>query len=241
MAKHFDELRERLLRAGIAPRHVRRYLAELTEHLSDLIAEEEGAGFSREKAEYAALARMGTIDDLAKAMIDQLRFQSWSARVPWAMFGIAPLFYLTAAYLLACCYLWLGWRIFLPGADTPFGGRPATHIYDLSNVYFQAGKYFYAFAPIFVSWGVMALAARQRLKALWPAIGLALLAWMGCTAQIQAGRTAVPQGLGHISMSFFTWPPSVETALFGFLLIYSFSLLPYFIWRLSRNPLLAPQ
>ncbi len=29
MEKPFNELRERLLRAGVAPRHVRRYLSEL--------------------------------------------------------------------------------------------------------------------------------------------------------------------------------------------------------------------
>jgi len=38
------ELEERLLRAGVAPRHVRRYVAELRDHLADLRAEEERAG-----------------------------------------------------------------------------------------------------------------------------------------------------------------------------------------------------
>src|ERR1700720_2457956 len=59
MAKPFHELRERLLRAGVAPRHVRRYLAELADHLADLRAEEEGAGRSRADAESAALVRLG--------------------------------------------------------------------------------------------------------------------------------------------------------------------------------------
>jgi hypothetical protein len=39
MPKPFDELRERLLRAGIAPRYVRRYLSELADHLADISAE----------------------------------------------------------------------------------------------------------------------------------------------------------------------------------------------------------
>src|ERR1700730_5057535 len=63
MAKPFHELRERLLRAGVAPRHVRRYLAELADHLADLRAEEERAGAL--DAERAALARLGGIDALA--------------------------------------------------------------------------------------------------------------------------------------------------------------------------------
>ena len=36
----FDHLSERLLRAGIAPRHVRRYARELSDHFDDLVREE---------------------------------------------------------------------------------------------------------------------------------------------------------------------------------------------------------
>ncbi len=36
MGMWLHELRERLLRAGVAPRHVRRYLIELREHWADL-------------------------------------------------------------------------------------------------------------------------------------------------------------------------------------------------------------
>ena len=203
MAKPFDELRERLLRAGVAPRHVRRYLTELADHLADLRAEEARARGSRADAESAALARLGRMDDLAKAMIEQRQFQSWSARAPWAIFGLAPLLLLAAAYFVACLYLWCGWKIFLPAADTPFGSRPVGSIYEFANLYFQAGKLYYFAAPILVGWGVGLVAVRQRLKAVWPAVGLALIAWMGGTAQIHAGRTAAPRGLGHISMQFF--------------------------------------
>lgn len=232
----FSELRERLLRAGVAPRHVRRYLNELADHFADLRAEEERAGRSRAGAEAAALARLGTEDELARAMLEQRQFQSWCARAPWAMFGPAPLLFLAAAYLLACLYLWLGWRVFLPGADTPFGGR-AYSMYDLANLYFQAGKYYYIFAPVLVGWGIGLLAARQRVKPAWPALGLLLIAWMGATAQIQAGRSAVPAGLGHISMKFFVLGP--EAQVFGglahALVIFSLAALPYVIWRLNQG------
>jgi hypothetical protein len=61
MPKPLRELRERLLRAGIAPRHVWRYLRELTEHLADLRTEEIAAGHSPAEAENAALARLGNM------------------------------------------------------------------------------------------------------------------------------------------------------------------------------------
>ena len=106
MAKPFNELRERLLRAGIAPRHVRRYLSELTDHLADLSAAEERAGRRPAEAESAALIKLGTTDDLAKAMIQQRQFQSWSVRAPWAAFGLAPLLLLSSAWIVALSILW---------------------------------------------------------------------------------------------------------------------------------------
>jgi len=232
MAKPLNELREHLLRAGVAPRHVRRYLTELADHLADLKAEEARAGGSRADAESAALARLGRMDDLAKAMIEQRQFQSWSARAPWAIVGLAPLLVLAAAYFIACLYLWCGWKMFLPTADTPFGSRPTGAIYEFANLYFQAGKLYYFAAPVLVGWGVGLVAVRQRLKAVWPALGTALIAWMGGTAHIHAGRTAVPRGLGHISMDFFAL--GFSYSLIHALAILSLTALPYVIWRLHQ-------
>jgi hypothetical protein len=153
------------------------------------------------------------------------------------MFGLAPLLFLAGAYFVACLYLWCGWKIFLPGADTPFGGVPTGPIYGLANIYFQAGKFYYYSAPILVGWTLALVAARQRLKAVWPTIGLVLIAWMGATAQIHASRTTVPGGLGHISMNFFTLAPSgqnVSDGLLHALVIFTLAALPYLIWRLQQ-------
>jgi hypothetical protein len=233
MAKPFHELRERLLQAGVAPRHVRRYLTELTEHLADLTAEERRAGRSRADAESAALIRLGGMDDLSKAMTEQRHFQSWCVRAPWATFGLAPLLFLAVAWFVALLILWSGWKMFLPGADTPFGGH---RISGIANWYFQAGKALYFSGPIFVGWGVGLIAARQRFKAVWPAVGLVLIALMGATVQVHAGRTAVPGGLGHIRMDFAlgTSAQSIPEALFHTLVIFSLAVLPYLIWRLRR-------
>src|SRR5947199_7540964 len=237
MAKQFNELGERLLRAGVTTRHVRRYLTELAEHLADLRAEEERAGRSRADAESAALVRLGVMDDLAKAMIEKRQCQSWCVRAPWAMFGLAPLCLLAGAYFVACVYLWFGWKIFLPGADTPFVS-PTGPIYGIANMYFQAGKFYYFSVPVLVGWAIGLIAARQRLKAVWPTVGLVLIAWMGATAQIQASRTAVPGGLGHISMNFFTLRPAgqaISGDLVHALAIFMLAVLPYLVWRLQKT------
>jgi hypothetical protein len=235
MATLFNELRERLLRAGVAPRHVRRYLNELADHLADLRAEEERAGRSAADAESAALARLGSMDDLAKAMIEQRQFQAWSVRAPWAMFGLAPLLFLAGAYVVALLILWSGWKIFLPGADTPF-----VRIDGFAALYFSAGRLFYFCAPLLIGWGIGFIAARQRLKALWPVVGLVLTAWMGGAAQVHAGRTAVPGGIGHIRMDFALWP-SIQGTLFHALVILSLATLPYLIWRFQKVHSLSAQ
>jgi hypothetical protein len=234
MEKPFRELREQLLRAGIAPRHIRRYIAELEEHWSDLVTEGERTGRTRKDAESAAFARLGGVDNLAQAMMGRPEFRSCCARAPWIMFSLGPLLVLGLAYLILCCYLWLGWRIFLPGADTPFGSYNSGPVYSPSNVYFQAGRFCYFWAPVLVGWIIAFTAARQRLKSKWLVLGLALLAWMGGTAEIHASHATIPGGLGHISMNFFAFHGPAQQSFYALLMIFCISALPYLLWRVRR-------
>ena len=236
MSKPFDEVRERLLQAGVAPRHVRRYLGELADHLSDLRAEEERAGLGRGEAERAALLRLGGAEELSRAMIEQRQFRAWSVRAPWAAFGVMPVCALAALYFAACLVLWSGWMIFVPGADTPFGGRA----HGFPNIYFQAGKALYYGAPLVVGWAVDWMAIRQRAKAAWPIAALVMIAWIGGAAQVQAGRTEVPGGFGHIRMDFARMAVADGTPdiVLHTLLLHTFTTLPYLLWRMrmARSP-----
>jgi hypothetical protein len=230
MAQSFSEfrgeLRERLLRAGIAPRHVRRYLKELTDHLADLRTEEERVDRRRTDAESAALARLGTLDNLTKAMTGQPQLRSWCARAPWVTFGVAPVLSLGLAYLVAVFVLSSGWRLFLPEADSPFGVR----VNGFAGLYFQVDRAFYYLSPILIGWGIGFIAARQRFKAFWPMIGMLLIALIAGTIQIHAGRTGVPRGLGHIKLDF-SGAPSVRDIVAHGLMIFFFPALPYLFWR----------
>lgn len=232
MPNKLDELRERLLRAGVAPRHVRRYLRELREHLADLTAEERTAGHTGAEAENAALARLGGIDELAEAMIRQRQLRSWACRAPWLTFGAGSLAALGAAYFIACLLLWCGWRLFMPAAETPFGyGLPATHA--LAKIYFVADKSWYYGAPIVVGLGIAIIAIRQRLSSVWPMIGLGLVAYVAATARIFANRESL-QSKFTVSMSFLSLPSSRAVAsgeLLYALAIFSVSILPYLVWR----------
>lgn len=231
MAKPFDELRERLLRAGVAPRHVRRYLSELGDHLSDLKADERGAGRCPADAQAAALIRLGGMDHLANAMIEKRQFRSWSNRVPWIIYSLGPLLMLAVAYYISLFILWSGWQLFLPGADTPF-----LRIHGFAIFYFRAGRLIYFGAPILVGWVFFFIAARQRFNALWPIISTTLVAFVSGAVEVRAGRTVVPGGLGHIRM-FFALPGSGELLLgrvVGAVIVFSLGMVPYFVWRLRR-------
>jgi hypothetical protein len=242
MPKPLRELRERLLKAGVAPRHVRRYLRELTEHLADLTAEEIAAGHAGADAENTALARLGGIDELANAMIQQRQFQSWASRAPWLTFGAGSLAALTAAYFIACSLLLCGWKLFLPTAQTPFG-HELSAMHAFAKLYFAADKSWYYGAPIVVGLGIAVIAVRQRLNSVWLVIGLALDTYMGATARIYANRVTLHNKF-TVSMSFFSLPDSSAAAsreLLYAIAIFSLSILPYVAWRfrnaypLSRN------
>jgi hypothetical protein len=162
------------------------------------------------------------------------RFRSWCVRAPWAVFGLAPPMLLAGAYFIACLYLWSIWTIFMPGADTPFGVRWTGPPYALQNLSFQFGKFYYFGAPILVGWAIGLIAARQRMKAIWPTVSLVLIALMGGTAEIHASRSSVPSGLGHIRMNFFTVGPSTQVLyehIFRVLVILLFTVLPWLIWQ----------
>jgi len=164
------------------------------------------------------------------------QFQSWCVQAPWAMFGLAPLFFLGGAYFVACLILWSGWKIFLPGTTTPF-----VRLNGFSIFYFGFGRLLYYGAPILVGWGIGLIAARQRFQWVWPTVGLVLIALMGGTAQVQANRPALPGGAGRISMSF-TFGRSVQSASYSLLhvlMIFSFTVLPYLIWRMQKAHSLA--
>jgi hypothetical protein len=225
MPKLFRELREQLLRAGVAPRHVRRYLAELQEHLADLVAEELRTGRTPADAETAALARLGSVDDLAQAMLRQPALRAWSARAPWAVVGLGPAALVALAYGVALLILWSGWRMYLPGAATPFGAQ--NHPGLLGMAYFALGRNLCFAAPFLAGWAVAFLAERQRLQPLWPAAGMLAVALLGGMAQVHALRIA---GVQHVGLSLEAAP----NGFIGALVILVVVAVPWGIARVRR-------
>jgi hypothetical protein len=161
--------------------------------------------------------------------MEQSRFQSWCLRAPWAMFGLAPFVLLMAAYAVACLILWSGWKMFLPGAETPF-----VPIDGFAIVYFQAGRLLYFIAPILIGWAIGLVVGRQKLKAAWPVVGWVLIALIGGMVQVHTSRPAGPGGAGHVSIGFNLGASgqAIPDGLLHALVILSLTVLPYLVWRL---------
>jgi hypothetical protein len=227
MAKEFRELRERLLRAGIAPRHVRRYLTELREHLADLAAEQERSGQSRAAAEAAARARLGSIQELARTMIERRELQSWTARAPWVVLGLGPLAGLACCWAIALLILWTGWTWFLHGTPSPF----VPQLHGFSVAYFGVGRMLYYWAPLLAGWAMIVVAARQRLGAAWPVASAAMLAILGATGAVDVRSPTVAGRAGDVGMRFLPLPSEMTGTVIRAVALFALMTLPWLVWR----------
>src|SRR5476651_1843822 len=166
----FDAVAETLLKGGIAPRHVRRYVRELDEHLDDMTAEQRAAGFDAEDGAIRARARLGDDAELAQAMLEQPGMRSWPARLPWLVFLLLPPV-LTAAIGLA---LYAAIYFIGNGAAkiTAIVPLPESGLVGFSTAAMMAID---VLAVPVAATLLALLADRQRLKPLWPLLGIALL------------------------------------------------------------------
>jgi hypothetical protein len=234
----FENLRERLLRAGVAPRHATRYLTELSEHLEDLTAEERLAGRDHEAAQRSALVRLGDIDCLAKTMIDRKEFRSWSHRVPWAVYCFGPL-----AALIGVNFLLL---FLLSSLIDLYGSEAADHSMVVprwfSPVWATITNLTLFLPPLLFGAVISFLAIRQRVRPEWPVVGLVGVA-VFCGLQsyhiewspISNGVTSIRVGWAFLPGHAISVGAAVRLVLNLVLILTLFML--WKSWRLHRERL----
>ena len=88
---NFKQFRSELLQAGIAPRHIRRTMLELQDHLDDLVEAELVSGCDAGTARRRAGVEMGNLTDVAEAMRACPELQCWAYRYPRLAIVIYPL------------------------------------------------------------------------------------------------------------------------------------------------------
>jgi hypothetical protein len=228
MPKPFDTLCDRLLRAGIAPRHARRYLAELTEHLADLTEMERRNGAPPERAAALALAKLGSEDTLAAAMISRPELRAWSVRAPWAAYLLAPSAAFGAGLALAVFLIFAVVELYRPAG----GGRPILPPW-FGGLTAADTIYATVLLPLLLGWGLAWQAARQRMQPFWPVLGLAAIAVIGGSVEFAAVLPVAPDQHGELSLGFALAPPFADlTHTAGRIALnLALTLLPYLIWQ----------
>jgi len=206
-----ENVRDRLLRAGVAPRFAGRYVIELREHLADLTERERKAGLDAAAASERARELLGTDTQLAQAMIETAP-RTLAARAPWAVFGLLPLVGLVAV-ISAIDYSM--YRLLEPVRAAWPGGVPNTYVGII-----VAARLFttYLLGPAIAGACIFA-ALRQRLSSLWVWVGLALIALFSSVLcfrmNILPPRGAEPGGavFGAITVVLVDGRPSASATL----------------------------
>jgi hypothetical protein len=164
----FETVRERLLRAGFAPRHVGRYLTELREHLADLTRRERASGLDEKAAADRARSILGTDAQLAQAMIDKGAPRSLAARAPWAVFALSPVLLLVAVLAVNALSMM---NVLQPVRGLSASQMPKGY-FALIEVMSFVVTYL---AGALLAAGCIVIALRQRLATHWVWIGVGLI------------------------------------------------------------------
>jgi hypothetical protein len=165
----FENVREQLLKAGIAAGHVNRYVVELREHLADLINRERANGADAREAANKACTIMGSDAQLVQAMLDRSPPRALSAKAPWAVFGVLPVVAIIAtSWIIAMIMM----RLLMPVRAAVPADMPSLYQALITAVTILTG---YLVGPLLATLCV-ATALRQRLNSAWVWAGLALIA-----------------------------------------------------------------
>tara|TARA_R110002124_G_scaffold1797_12_gene11456 strand:+ start:395 stop:1030 length:636 start_codon:yes stop_codon:yes gene_type:complete len=184
MRDRLQDLRESLLRAGLAPRHVERYLRELAEHRDDIAAHLIQTGLTPSAAQRQAALRLGDHDTLLMPMLVDRRIYSRAARWPALCYLVLPLATQAAVVLAGVLALVVA---------TATGLRPA--IADLG----RGTALLLLAAPIGIAWLTLFAACRRRAALRWPLLGA--VAGAGLAAALQLVVIAPGPATGRIELS----------------------------------------
>lgn len=183
-SSRFAAVGERLLEAGIAPRHARRAVIELTDHFDDLVAALESQGYERNDAEAEAIARLDP-DALIPAAVARPDLHSRVRRWPLASCTALPLS-LYAAYVLGSIVLLVGGFTALDrGLSITLSSSP--ELARFAAVYMSG----IAWAlPILAAGTFCSIAHARRMSLGWTLLGAALVSLVGAT--LNAGLVVPP-------------------------------------------------
>jgi hypothetical protein len=177
----FNDVKECLLRAGVAPRHVRRYIGELGDHFDDLVGEEISRGLARGTAEHDARARLGSNQDLTKVMLDRPELRSLSARYPWAIFILGPIMLPVVTLVAAVFIETASFNVISTFYKNPTHLPPPTWFVDVVAAWNWSATHA---LPLAIAILLCLLSIRQRTKPTWTFAAVTIACLVGAFQQL---------------------------------------------------------
>ena len=225
----FVTIGEELLRAGLAPRRVRRILFELESHMDDLLQELEGHGLSPAEAEAEASRRLH-VEAVVEAARERPELHSGLRRWPAVAFTILPLFVYAALFFAGLAIVAVGLSF---SKDL---GLPVEHSFVLQQITGAVMASIELVLPASVAVLFCVLASSRRAPFSWTLAGVVLVSLLGATTNAQlelppiSSRPALGAGIGFSTEAFGT--PLMRAAATFFVV-----LLPYlWLMRTQRRP-----
>jgi hypothetical protein len=162
-----SELREQLLRAGVAPRHAARAVLEIAEHLQQFTLDGVGRGVNELDAQAEAHTAIGSNEVLVQRYVVRPELIAWSYRSPVLAFALLPL----SGYLM----LLIATTLILCGINQHLSGQlhhitiapQITHWIDLAE-----RVIFLWIFPWLTLVSVAVLSYRHRAGLRWPLVGM---------------------------------------------------------------------
>jgi hypothetical protein len=202
----FASLAERLLRAGISPRHVRRLVLELETHYAMLVEEELQRGQPLAVAQVTAGSRLGTDAEIFSSALADPALRAWGARWP-TLCGLMPVLALAGSFvatlaLLAAVVSLLG--------STHAPGPPPAPPWWLARGARWIGWLLMCGLPALWACVLARYAATRRLCWHWPLAGFILTGALGAATNVNLVWPA-SGGRGHLSagVGFSTAAPAL--------------------------------
>jgi hypothetical protein len=224
----FAALAERLLRAGVSPRNTRRTVFELEGHLADLIEEHRARGASSEEARADATARLGSDDELMARVLARPELRSWTYRRPWAAFLVMPILGFALLFVASLVELVALFEFAKSALGiTPSESGVLQGLGDIIRILILWAL------PGVVAIAVCVVAARQRIRALWPVMGVLLIGFVGALTNV--GMDWPPHEQGQLSAGIGIGKESLAVSPLRALLTVALALVPFFVWRLTRG------
>lgn len=175
----FAGIAEQLLRAGVAPRHVRRTVFELSAHFSDLLDELRAHGCDEQEAASAAAARLGA-EAIVSEVLARPELRSWMRRRPLVAFALLPLAAYAGLFVIGIVVLLVGIALAEQALGVSFAQSRGLQAFAAAVLPGLAWL-----LPAGVAATCCGIALARCAPPLWPLVGAAVICLLGATTNAQ--------------------------------------------------------